>query len=78
MTLSIELENTDSKASFRGQMTINLGPNQSEVFVSHRGDNIQQAVVYMDLELCGEARLRDIVMSVISIDTEVKTTGQQT
>lgn len=55
-----------------------LGPNQFEVFVSHLGDSIQQAIVYMDLELYGEARIGDIDMSIISIDMEVKTKGQKT
>lgn len=46
--------------------------------MSHLGDSIQQAIVYMDLEFYGEARIGDIDMSVISIDMEVKTKGQKT
>lgn len=46
-----DLENTESKVSFRARLTVSVGLNQVEVFVSHLGDDIQQAIVYMNLKL---------------------------
>lgn len=53
-------------------MTVSLGPNQSEAFVSHQGEDGQQAIVYLDLELQGVARISDTVMNVIRIDVKLK------
>lgn len=64
------LENTESQASFRGEVAVSLGPPQSEAFVSHQGVDAQQAIVYLDLELQGT------VVNVIS-RREVSTRGSK-
>lgn len=64
------LENTESQASFRGEVAVSLGPPQSEAFMSHQGVDAQQAIVYLDLELQGT------VVNVIS-RREVSTRGSK-
>lgn len=50
-------------------------PSQFEVFVSHLGQDKQQAPVHVGLELYGGARiLRETVLSVLSTEVESSTT----